>query len=138
MEHHGFCWLLLSNLHNCFNKLKLHHFFPVLHSGSNHSPQFSNAEPVEIATRIFTLDMNDYRVVGNPSVDTENALSSPLLWVKGLLESKNRNGEKQPLCKLDTFLDPETETSISEFINWLFSNWMIPNQFNSYLRLLFD
>ena len=34
MEHHGFCWLLLSNLHNCFNKLKLHHFFPVLHSGS--------------------------------------------------------------------------------------------------------
>ena len=30
-------------------------------------PKFSNAEPVEIATRIFTLDMNDYRVVGSPS-----------------------------------------------------------------------
>ena len=92
------------------------------------TPILSNAEPVEIATRIFTLDMNDYRVVGNPSVDTENALKTHLFCdKKGLPESKNRNGEKQPLCILDTFLDPETETSISEFVNWLFSNWMIPN-----------
>ena len=109
----------------------------------NHSPPIlSNAEPVEIAfwgslrwTWMTTVWW------GTPQLTPKNALKTHLFCgSKGLPESKKRNGEKQPLCILDTFLDPETETSISEFgkLHGCFPIGWFPTNSTSYLRLLFD